>query len=69
MSFMKTRQASWWAQRELEHKAAKGSLQFTDWLDFEDEFCQDFTPLNAEATVVNILEGNSYFQGCLVFEG
>ena len=63
MSFMKTGRASRWAQRELEHEAAKGSLRFTDWLDFEDEFCQDFTPLNAEATAVNILEGNSYFQG------
>jgi hypothetical protein len=63
MSFMKTRRASRWAQCKLEHEAAKGSLLFTDWLDFEDEFHQDFTPLNAEATVVNILEGNLYFQG------
>ena len=63
MSFMETGRASWWAQCELEHEAAKGSLRFTDWLDFEDEFHQDFTPLNAEATMVNILEGNLYFQG------
>ena len=27
------------------------------------EFRKDFTPLNAEATAVNTLEGNSYFQG------
>ena len=34
-----------------------------DWLDFEDEFQKDFTPLNAEALAVNTLETTSYFQG------
>ena len=60
MSFMKTGRASRWAQRELEHEAAKGSLWFTDWLDFEDEFHQDFTPLNAKATAVNIHQENTF---------
>jgi hypothetical protein len=63
MSFMKTGQAARWAHRELELEAAQGSLQFVDWLDFEDEFRKDFTPLNAEASAVNILESTSYFQG------
>ena len=39
-----------------------GRLRFFDWPDFE-EFCKDFTPLDAEATVVNTLETSSYFQG------
>ena len=34
-----------------------------DWQDFEMEFQKDSTPLNAKATAVNTLEGNSYFQG------
>jgi hypothetical protein len=63
MSFMKTGQAAQWAHQELELEASQGLLWFVDWLDFEDEFWKDFTPLNAEASVVNILESTSYFQG------
>jgi len=63
LSFMKADQASRWAQRELELEAKRGSLRFIDWKDFEMEFRKDFTPLNAEATAVNTLEENSYFQG------
>ena len=63
MSYMKEDRAARWAERELEYEAAQGDLRFIDWLDFEAEFRKDFLPLNAEATAVNILEGNSYFQG------
>ena len=61
MSYMKEGWAAQWANQELELKAAQGSLQFLDWLDFEAEFWRDFMPFNAEATAVNTLEGNLYF--------
>jgi len=63
MSYMKEGRAARWADQELEYEVAEGGLRFIDWLDFETEFRKDFMPLNAEATAVNILEGNSYFQG------
>jgi len=63
LSFMKADLASQWAQRELELKAQRGTLQFMDWQEFEMEFRKDFTLLNAKATAVNTLEGNLHFQG------
>ena len=63
MSYMKTGRAGRWAAREFELEARIGALRFTDWLDFEDEFRKDFLPLDSEATAINILEGNTYFQG------
>ena len=63
MSYMKTGRAGRWATREFELEAKIGTLCFTDWLDFEDEFRKDFLPLDSEATAINILEGNTYFQG------
>ena len=61
--FMKSDQAYCWAQRALDFEVRVGALQFLDWADFEKEFQKDFTPLNAKATAVNMLEGTSYFQG------
>ena len=63
LSFMKSDRAYRWAQRALDFEVRVGALQFLDWADFEKEFRKDFTPLNAEATAVNTLEGTSYFQG------
>jgi hypothetical protein len=65
MSYMKSRQANHWAAREFKYEAASrdGRLRFLNWVDFEDEFCKDFLPLNAEATAVNVLEMSAYFQG------
>ena len=63
MSYMKTGRAGRWAAREFELEAKIGALRFTDWYDFEDEFRKDFLPLDSEATAINILEGNTYFQG------
>ena len=63
MSYMKTGRAGRWATREFELEARIGTLRFTDWFDFEDEFRKDFLPLDSEATAINILEGNTYFQG------
>jgi len=63
LSFMKSDRAYHWAQRALDFEVRVGALQFLDWADFEKEFQKDFTPLNAEATAVNTLEGTSYFQG------
>jgi len=63
MSYMKSGRAGRWATREFELEVRIGSLRFTDWFDFEDEFRKDFLPLDSEATAINILEGNTYFQG------
>ena len=63
MSYMKSGRAGRWATREFELETKIGSLRFTDWIDFEDEFRKDFLPLDSEATAINILETNSYFQG------
>jgi hypothetical protein len=40
-----------------------GGCVFLDWVNFEDEFCKDFLPINAEATAMNVLEMSAYFQG------
>ena len=63
MSYMKTGRAARWAAREFELEAKQGHLRFIDWLEFEEEFRKDFTPLDAEATAVNTLETTTYFQG------
>ena len=62
MSYMKSRRASRWAQRELATEASRGRLQFLDWKDFESEFRLDFEPIDATNAAVNKLEGDSYFQ-------
>ena len=38
MSYMNTGRAAKWAFRELEQEVLSGQFQFTDWMDFEDEF-------------------------------
>jgi len=65
MSYMNSGRAGRWASREFELEATseEGRLRFFDWPDFEEEFCKDFTSLDAEATAVNTLEMSSYFQG------
>jgi hypothetical protein len=65
MFYMKSRWAGCWATREFEYGATSrdGRLCFLNWVDFKDEFCKDFLPLNAEATVMNVLETSMYFQG------
>ena len=65
MSYMKSGRAGRWVAREFEREASSehGRLRFIDWPDFEEEFRKDFTPLDAEATAVNMLETSSYFQG------
>jgi hypothetical protein len=65
MSYMKSRWASHWAAREFEYEATSRDrrLHFLNWVNFEDEFCKDFLPLNMEATAVNVLETSAYFQG------
>jgi len=60
---MKTGCAARWAAREFELEEKEGHLHFIDWLDFEEAFRKDFTPLDAESTAVNTLETTSYFQG------
>jgi len=62
MSYMKSRQAGHWATREFEYEVASrdGRLRFLNWVNFKDEFCKDFLPLNAEATAMNMLEMSAY---------
>jgi hypothetical protein len=54
-----------WAAREFEYEAKSKpkNLRFLDWVDFEREFRKDFTPLDEEATAINVLETTAYFQG------
>jgi len=63
MSYIKTGCAGHWATREFEQEAKNGSFHFIDWLDFEDEFRNDFMPLDSEAAAINVLETTTYFQG------
>lgn len=63
MSYMNRGRASKWVSRMLDQEALLGQLQFQDWMDFEDEFKKNFTPINSEAGAVNVLEGTTYFQG------
>jgi hypothetical protein len=65
MSYMKSGWAGHRAAREFEYEATfrDGRLRYLDWVNFEEEFCKDFLPLNAEATAVNVLETSAYFQG------
>ena len=55
MLYMKRSCTGCWAAWEFEHESKNGTLHFIDWL--------DFTPLNAEAAAVNMLEMTAYFQG------
>ena len=65
LSYMKSGRAGRWAAREFEYEAKSESqnLRFLDWVDFEREFRKDFTPLDEEATAINVLETAAYFQG------
>jgi hypothetical protein len=56
MSYMKSGCASCWATREFKHEAASwdGRLCFLDWVNFKDEFCKDFLPLNVAGTSSHI---------------
>jgi len=62
---MKSGRAGRWAAREFEYEAKSESktLRFLDWVDFEQEFQKDFTPLDEEATAINALETTGYYQG------
>jgi len=62
---MKSGRTGRWAAREFEYEAKSESqnLRFLDWVDFEREFRKDFTPLDEEATAINVLETAAYFQG------
>jgi hypothetical protein len=41
----------------------EGALPFQEWIDFEEAFRKEFTPLNEEVDAVNILETTAYHQG------
>ena len=62
---MKSGRAGRWAAREFEYEAKSDPrhLRFLDWVDFEQQFRKDFTPLDEEATAINVLETAAYFQG------
>jgi len=58
LSYMKSSRAGRWAAREFENEAKSETkhLRFFDWVEFEQEFRKDFTPLDEEATAINVLE-------------
>ena len=63
MTYMKAGRAARWAQSVMRREEESGNEEFEDWEAFETEFRKQFTPANAEATAINILEGTSYYQG------
>ena len=63
MSYMKDGCAGHWAARQFETEVIEGALPFQEWIDFEEAFRKEFTPLNEEVDAVNILETTAYHQG------
>lgn len=63
MSYMKDGRAGRWAARQFETEVIEGALPFQEWIDFEEAFRKEFTPLNEEVDAVNILETTAYHQG------
>ncbi len=52
-----------WAAPEFNCEARDGSLRFSNWSSFSEEFRRSFLPLNFDAGVVNTLEMMAYHQG------
>jgi len=63
MSYMKDGRAGRWAARQFKTEVIEGMLPFQEWIDFEEAFRKEFTPLNEEVDAVNILETTAYHQG------
>jgi len=63
LMFFKGGHAAKWSENVFCQETDTGVFPMQTWGDFEQQFRVHFFPVNAEADVINILEGTSYHQG------
>jgi len=63
LTFFKGGRAAKWSENVFRQEADTGIFPIQIWGDFEQQFWLHFFPANAEADVINALEGTSYHQG------
>jgi len=61
--FFKGGHATKWSENVFHQEADTSVFPIQTWGDFEQQFWLHFFPANAEADVINALEGTSYHQG------
>jgi hypothetical protein len=67
MTYMSQGRAQRWVNRIYQWEVLPANINvnyFVAWDDFRSFFRKEFFPLHAEAVAKNVLEGNTYFQGC-----
>jgi len=63
LTFFKGGRATKWSENVFRQEADTGIFPIQTWEEFEQQFWLHFFPTNAEANVINALEGTSYHQG------
>jgi len=63
LTFFKGGHAAKWSENVFRQEADTGIFPIQTWGEFERQFRLHFFPVNAEADVINTLEGTSYHQG------
>jgi len=63
LMFFKDGRAAKWSENVFRQEADTSVFPIPTWGDFEQQFRLHFFPVNAEADVINTLEGTSYHQG------
>jgi len=63
LTFFKGGCAAKWSENVFRQEADTGVFPIQTWGEFEQQFWLHFFPANAEADVINALEGTSYHQG------
>jgi len=63
LAFFKDGRAAKWSENLFRQEADTSIFPIRSWTDFEQQFRSQFFLVNAEADVINTLEGSSYYQG------
>ena len=63
LTFFKGGHATKWSKNIVCQEVDTGVFPMQTWGDFEQQFWVHFFPVNAEADMINTLEGTSYHQG------
>ena len=63
LTFFKGGHAAKWSKNVFHQEANTGVFPIQIWGDFKQQFRLHFLPVNAEADMINTLEGTSYHQG------
>jgi len=63
LTFFKGGHAIKWSKNVVCQEVDTGVFPMQTWGDFEQQFWVHFFPVNAEADMINTLEGTSYHQG------